>query len=77
MMSAIHKTLGVQSQIFMGSDRDLVFPSYSDSGSKYSCPKDELHNVQSIYVFRFINIKRKDDESHTPKELQDLNPIES
>lgn len=67
MVSAIHEILGLQSQIFMGSDRDLVFPSYSDSGSKYSCPKDELHNVQSIYAFRFINIKSKEDESKSPR----------
>lgn len=36
--------------VWVDKESDLVFPSYSDSGSRYFYPKGELHNDLSIYA---------------------------
>lgn len=62
-VSNTDKTMGKLLDIPVEGERDLVFPSYSDSGSRYFCPKGEPHNDQSIYAFCSIKIGNDEDES--------------
>lgn len=62
-VSNTDKPMGKMLDIHEEGERDLVFPSYSDSGSRYFCPKGEPHNDQSIYAFCSINNGNNEDES--------------
>lgn len=62
-VSNTDKPMGKLLDIPVEGERDLVFPSYSDSGSRYFCPKGEPHNDQSIYAFCSIKIGNDEEES--------------